>query len=327
MRPAIAAIFASFFLTDISASPIASNESSKPHVRQLVELPGVFIENIAVRPNGKLVLNTIAKGQIYSLDPSEANPEAHVVASIEGVNALTGITPVGKDVFAVAGSLLNVDEGQFHDGSMKIALVNFQKSGKSAGDTASVKVIIQGTDLGPVNGLTTLPRHQHIILGADSRRGIIVRIDTVKRTAENVFQDDLLTPVPDPSFTMGVNGIKIFKRHLYFTNTARRIFGRVKIDQFGNKAGDIEIIAQLPSGSTAAPDDFVMDKHGNAYAAFWPDSFVKITPDGELVTIVEGVLASPTSSAFSKDGRSLYVVTAGEGSETVSGGQVVEVRL
>ena len=326
MRPTLSAVFASV-ITGISASPITPNTSSQSRVRQLVELPGVFVENLAVRPNGNLILNTISQGQIYSLDPSQKNPEAHVVASIEGVNALTGITPVGKDVYAVAGSNLDTDTAQFHNGSMKIALVNFEKCGKSAGETASVKVMIEGTDIGPVNGLTTLPRHQHIVLGADSTRGKIVRIDTVKRTAEDIFQDDLLVPVPDPSFPLGVNGIKIFKNHLYFTNTARRIFGRVKIDQFGNKVGNVEIIAQLPAGSAAAPDDFTMDKHGNAYVAFWTNSLVKITPDGERVTILEGVLASPTSSAFSKDGRSVYVGTAGRGSETVSGGQVVEVRL
>ncbi|UPK97431.1 hypothetical protein LCI18_008366 [Fusarium solani-melongenae] len=326
MRPALSAVFAGL-LTGISASPITPDTSSQPRVRQLVELPGVFVENIAVRPNGNLILNTISQGQIYSLDPSQKSPEAHVVASIEGVNALTGITPVAKDVYAVAGSIFDTATAQVHNGSMKIALVNFEKRGKSAAETVSVKVIIEGTDIGPVNGLTTLPHHQHIVLGADSARGKIVRIDTVKRTAEDVFQDDLLAPVPDPSFPLGVNGIKIFKNHLYFTNTARRIFGRVKIDQFANKVGNIEIIAQLPAGSAAAPDDFVMDKHGNAYVAFWTNSLVKITPDGERVTILEGVLASPTSSAFSKDGRSVYVGTAGRGSETVSGGQVVEVRL
>ncbi|KAI8686672.1 hypothetical protein LRP88_13079 [Fusarium phalaenopsidis] len=322
MRLAISTIFA-VCLTGVSASPI----TPKPHVRQLVELPGVFVENLAVRPNGNLLLNTISQGQMYSLDPSQKNPKAHVVASIGGVNALTGITPVGKDVYAVAGSNLDADTAQFHNGSMKIALVSFEKCGKAAGDAASVEVIIKGTDIGPVNGLTTLPRHQHIVVGADSTRGKIVRIDTIKRTAEDVFQDDLLAPVPDPSFPLGVNGIKIFKNHLYFTNTARRIFGRVKIDQFGNKIGNLEIISQLPAGSAAAPDDFVMDKHGNAYVALWTNSLVKITPDGERITILEGVLASPTSSALSKDGRSVYVGTAGRGSETVSGGQVVEVRL
>ncbi|KAJ4308950.1 hypothetical protein N0V84_011785 [Fusarium piperis] len=321
MCPAILTIIASF-LAGTLASP-----TPKHHVRQLVELPGLFIENMAVRPNGNLILNTMGNGEIYSLDPSQNNPEAHVVAGIEGVNALTGITPVAKDVYAVAGGNLDFDKAQFHNGSMKIALVDFSTCGKSARDAASVEVVIQGADIGPVNGLTTLPYHQHIVLGADHIRGKIIRIDTIKRTAEDVFQDDLLAPVPDPLYPFGVNGIKIFKHHLYFTSTARRILGRIKIDQFGNKIGDAEIITQLPAGSAAAPDDFAMDKHGNAYVTFWPNLLVKVTPDGDRFTILEGVLASPTSSAFSKDGRSLYVGTAGRGLEGVTGGQVVEIRL
>ncbi|RSM08184.1 hypothetical protein CEP52_004840 [Fusarium oligoseptatum] len=73
MRPAISTIFASL-LTSVSASPVTRNTSSQPRVRQLAEIPGVFVENIAVRPNGNLILNTISQGQIYSLDPSQKEP-------------------------------------------------------------------------------------------------------------------------------------------------------------------------------------------------------------------------------------------------------------
>ncbi|KAM5354696.1 hypothetical protein ACJ41O_001343 [Fusarium nematophilum] len=291
--------------------------------RELVELPGVFIENIATRSNGNLLLNTFDDGQMYSLDPSRAPSEARVVAKLDGTNALTGIAETSRDVFAIAGGIFDAETSQFHNGSMKVALVDFRRSrdGKP-----SVRVILEGEEAGFINGMTTLPRHRHIVLGASYLTGEILRINTRSGTSEVAFQDEILAPIPGGN-SMGVNGIKIFGNHLYFTGTGRKAFGRVKIDEFGNKVGKVHIIARGPSSSIPGPDDFVMDKHGNAFVGFFPDMLIKITPRGKQAVLINGTLAGPTSAAFSKDGRNLYVATAGQGVEGVQGGQVIKVNL
>ncbi|KAJ4012281.1 hypothetical protein NW752_007954 [Fusarium irregulare] len=207
---------------------------------------------------------------------------------------------------------------------MSLSLVQF------VGNETSIRNVFEKSKYGPVNGITALPDHKHIILGADSVRGEILRIDTTTGHIDVAIKHDQLAPIPNGPFGMGVNGIKILGDYLYFTNSARQSFGRVKIDKLGNPIGKIKVIYQEQSekGPAYAPDDFVLDKYGNAYVAFWDGSLVKITTTGQRTVLVDdGVLAGATSVALSKDQKSLYVCTAGQGIDKVSGGQVVEVKL
>ncbi|KAM0558034.1 hypothetical protein ACHAPJ_005201 [Fusarium lateritium] len=308
----------SLLVSGVLASPVYS---APPKVHEIVEIPGVWFENVAVRPNGNLVLNTIGDGKVYSLNPSQSPPKPEAIAQIEGVKGLFGIAEVGQDVFAIAGS--DFDNG-FKNNTLNVSLLKFKDN------KPSVHTVLEKSKFGPVNGIVALPKHKSIILGADSVRGEILRIDTRSGNIKVAIKHDQLAPIAGGPFGLGVNGIKILGDYLYFTNSARQSFGRVKIDQLGNQIGKLEIISQETStgGSVWAPDDFTLDKHGNAYVAFWNGSLVKITPDGKKTKLVEdGVLAGATSVTFSKDGKSLYVVTSGTGLDTVTGGQVVEVKL
>ncbi|KAM0354383.1 hypothetical protein ACHAPU_001427 [Fusarium lateritium] len=287
-------------------------------VHEVAQVPGLWIENVALRSNGDLLLNTVGDGQLFSFNPAKPSSQPHSIAKIEGVNALFGIAEVGNDVFAIAGASAT-DKPQ--NGTMNLSLLNL-KGGKP-----HVRTVFKNSKFGPVNGITALPNHKHIILGADSVRGEVLRMDTSSGHVEVAIADGQLSPIEGGPFGMGVNGIKVFKNYLYFTNSARQTFGRVKIDKLGNKIGEIEIIYKLENDSTSAPDDFVMDKHGNAYVAFWNDRLVKITPEGKASVLSEGLLAGPTSVVLSQDGKRLYVATAGQGNDKVTGGQIVEVKL
>ncbi|KAH8721602.1 hypothetical protein BGZ61DRAFT_347053 [Ilyonectria robusta] len=324
MRLTLATLVAGLFSSVAFSSPTSHPGASKVKTRQLIQVPNVWIENFAVRSNGELLLNTFNDGRLYSFNPSKSPPTARELLKLEGVNALTGITEVGKDVFVIAGANIDQATVSFEEGSQKVALVDFRKSNYGS---PSVRVILEDQDTTFLNGLTTLPRHKHIILGAASKTGEVWRIDTRTGATKLAFKDELLGTVPSGPFPLGINGLKIFKNYLYFTNTARQSFGRVKIDEFGNKKGDVQVIAQAPAGSAISPDDFSLDKFGNAFVTFHPNLLFKITPDGKQTVLVNGTLAGPTSAAFSKDGRSLYVVTGGQGVEEITGGQVVKVSL
>ncbi|RBR06809.1 uncharacterized protein FIESC28_10925 [Fusarium coffeatum] len=317
MRYAIATTLPSLLLPGVLSSPVCSS----PKVHEIVEIPDVWIENTAIRSNGNLLLNTIGDGKLYSLNVSQSPPKPQVIARFENVNALFGIAEVGNDVFAITGG----DYGaKFQNDTMSLSLVQF------VGNKTSVRTVFEKSKYGPVNGVTALPDHKHIILGADSVRGEILRIDTTTGHIDVAIKHDQLGPIPNGPFGLGVNGIKILGDYLYFTNSARQSFGRIKIDKLGNPIGKIKVISQEQSekGPAYAPDDFVLDKYGNAYVAFWDGSLVKITTSGQRTVLVDdGLLAGATSVALSKDQKSLYVCTAGQGIDKVSGGQVVEVKL
>ncbi|RSL68986.1 hypothetical protein CEP54_002511 [Fusarium duplospermum] len=314
-------VFGLLNATALSSSP---SESANINTRQLIELPNVWIENVVLRSNGNLLLTTFGNGDIYSVDPSI--PEAHVVAKVKDIDALTGIAEIERDLFVVSGGIY--DGGTyFEDGSMKILLVDFRECGESHHGSPSVYPILEGKDAGVINGMTSLPDHQHIVVGAASWTGEIWRINTKTRTSEVILRDDLLGTTPSGPYPLGVNGLKISKGYLYFTNTGRQLFGRFKIDGYGNKVGDIEVVWRAPAGTKIAPDDFSLDQDGNAFVGCFPDLLVKINPDGEQTVLINGTLAGATSTAFSKDGRSLFVVTTGKGMEGVTGGQLVQVDL
>ncbi|KAM0474231.1 hypothetical protein ACHAP7_007918 [Fusarium lateritium] len=301
-----------------SAGAVFYSKTSLPQVREMVQLPNVWIENVALRSNGDLLLTPFTENKIYTLNTSQSPLKPHAVVEIDGVNALSGIAEVGHDVFAVTGGVF--EAGSYRDNTTNLSVVKF------SGKDVSVHTVFEKSKHGAINGIVALPHHRHIILAADSARGEVLRIDTTTGHIEVAIKDDQLAVIAGGPFPAGVNGIKIFKNHLYFTNSARQSFGRVKIDKMGNKIGEIQTIAKL-EGSQYAPDDFAVDKHGNAYVVFWQDRVIKITPQGKQTVIVDGLLAGPTSAVFSKDYKTLYVVTSGQNDAKVSGGQVVEIKL
>ncbi|VUC25179.1 unnamed protein product [Clonostachys rosea] len=300
-------------------------------VRQLYQFPeATFIENIAVRPNGHLLLNTFANASTYTLDPNAEDPTAELIAQVPGITGLTGIAEVAKDVFAVSGGISDVANYAFEAGTAQIAIVSFKKCEKDGKPT--VKTVAKGGNTTMLNGMTALPKHPHIVLHAGSKEGNIFRTNTATGTFDIAFQDEKLGVSANASVPLGINGLHVHGDYLYFTNSAQQFFGRVKITETGDRAGDIEEIAHVGTVSGgAAYDDFSLARDGTAYIGLHPHFLVKVTTDGEQTVLVDDsgdiVLAGPTSTALSKDEKTVYVVTGGTSEASGGKGQVVAVTL
>ncbi|VUC25116.1 unnamed protein product [Clonostachys rosea] len=324
-----AVLVAAALSSSASANPIRTTRSSDHQPRELLQLPGIWIENIAVRHNGDLLLTTIGKGDIYSLNPSRPNSKPQIVAEFDQISAAAGITEIHKDVFAITGAQYSLEVG-FTPGSIQMIRADFSKDrcGSHKNTTApAIDFILRGSDVGPLNGLVSLPSHPSYVLGADSTKGLVWRVDTTSGEAEVAIEDDLLTPGPVGPYDFGVNGLKIFGDYLYFTCTKRRALGRVKIDEFGHKVEPAELVAVFGDGnSTAATDDFVMDKKGNAFVTVRPNLLYKVSPDGEKTVVMNDTIVAPASVALSRNEKKLFVVTAGDEAASI-GGQVVELDI
>ncbi|KAG8421475.1 hypothetical protein J3458_003353 [Metarhizium acridum] len=289
-----------------------------------------FVENIAVRPNGHLLLDTFDNGRLYTLDPSAKEIVPQVIARIPGTTALTGIVDVAHDLYAVSAGILNFTDFSFEPGTSKIALVDVRDCHHAK--LASVNVTAQIPEAGILNGIAGLPKHRHIVLSADSKTGRVYRVNTLNGKVDIAFQDDRFTPGPHPKLVpLGINGIKVFEGYLYLTNSEQRFVARIKINDFGEKAGDLEIITTLPLNPPKTPDDFSIARDGTIYLGAHSDTLVKITPDGKWVSLVEGsnagvYLNGPTSTALSKDEKTVYVTTGG-GGQSGQGGQIFAVKL
>ncbi|KAI1073136.1 hypothetical protein LB507_009090 [Fusarium sp. FIESC RH6] len=292
----------------------ASHFYNKPQVTVKAQVPD-WIENVALRPNGDLLLSTIGAAKIYSLTPSS---KAEVVAQIHGINSLFGITQVDHDIFAAAGG--NFTDFVLYNNTMNLSILDFK-----AGETKPVvQTIFEKSEYGLINGMTSLPDAKHIVLAADSMRGKILRMNTKTGHIEVAIKDKELAPSAGAPFPTGVNGLKIFRGYLYFTNTAHQTLNRVKIDNLGNRNGNYQVICKFQAGFL--PDDFVLDSYGNAYVACWMDKVVKVTTTGKMTVLSEGLLAGPTALVLSHDEKNLYAVSAGLG-EKASGGLFITIRL
>jgi hypothetical protein len=119
---------------------------------------------------------------------------------------------------------------------------------------------------------------------------------------------------------IGVSGLKIYGRDLYFTNSGQGTLTPVEDDAKGNKAGEIEALARLPLedgvASLSNAFDFAMDDCGKAYITNCVYQCVKITRNRDPTTWVnkpesDTTLFGPTSAAISKDENTVYLKTGG----------------
>ncbi|VUC24862.1 unnamed protein product [Clonostachys rosea] len=297
----------------------AANALSQP--RLIYEFPhnNTFIENLAVRPNGELVLTTFHDGHIYTINPSAHKPVPKLAVKVPELTGVTGISQIAPDVYAVAAGIVNVVQFKWEAGTGRVFKLDLSKPYKAG--KAVLEPFVDMPEAGLLNGMTSLPSYPHIILTVDSKTGVLYRINMDTGAVEVAFWSELFTISENPIEPLGANGVHVFGDYLYFTNSARGIFGRVKVDALGNKVGDVEQVARV--SSTDAIDDFARGPDGSFYVTLHPNSLVNITPEGDMTVIVDGsskvTLKGPTSATFSNDKTKLYITTVG--------GQVIEVCL
>jgi hypothetical protein len=280
--------------------------------RQLWEFPGnIWIENLATRPNGHLLLNTFYLGSIDDFDPNSPSTPPRLIAQLPGASGLTGIAELEPDFFAVTGGQLNTSAFRFLPGSLNVYTIDFRdrdtcgnsdadKNSSSQYDEPVIRTLVNVADTSMLNGMLSLPEYPHIILSVDSVAGQIFRIDTHTAAINVVLQhpilglSDVAGRVPP-----GANGIKLHNGYMYFTNSAQRIFGRVRLNAKGDEFGTPEVMADISASepSTVTSDDFCFDLNDNAFIARHPNALAKIERDGTQTIVVGGgnstVLRSP----------------------------------
>jgi sugar lactone lactonase YvrE len=136
--------------------------------------------------------------------------------------------------------------------------------------------------------------------------------------------DEMKLPQP-PALQMGINGLKVHDGYLYWSNTGKQLFCRIKIDGEGKAAGTAEILER-----DIVIDDFCFDKHGNAWVTEHGLNVVGVVKaSGGVVTAAGRIdkltIAGGTACQFgrtSEDADILYYVTTGGLSAPVNGTEV-----
>ncbi|KAF2840700.1 hypothetical protein M501DRAFT_1001709 [Patellaria atrata CBS 101060] len=299
------------FLPRISGIALPYSRAGKPAISPIYEFPnGTWVENIAVRSNGNLLVSLISTPELWEIDPFGPD-RPKLLHEFPERHGLFGIIELSPDIFAVITGVFDLSDVSYTPGSSAVWKVVI-KHGKKV----SVEKITDVPEAGLLNGMTLVLKNPPTVLMSDSDLGSIWRLNTETKEYAQVLSDETMTWPPDVPSPIGINGVRKLNDYVYYVNFVKGLFCRVKVRKDGTAKGPYEVITD----ELSFPDDFALMQDGTAYIAGNPSNSVfRVTPGGEVTTIAGGanstLFASTTSAAFGrtrKDRGTLYAVT-GEG--------------
>ncbi len=248
---------------------------------------GTFVENLLVRSTGDLVVSLHSENR---LDLIGLDGTHQTLAELPGPP--TSLLESGDAIFAFGGS-----PGQPPGHLWRV------------GGDGTVEPRAEISDALFLNGSN--PFFPGSALAVDSLRGTIFQVSLEDGQATPWFSHELLTKITSFPLMPGGNGVRIFNRHVYLSNTDRAILVRVPIQPDGS-AGAIETIAEH-----LRADDFVFDQDGFAYlTTHIHNTLIRLAPDGERLAIAgpEQGMAGCTAVRFGRTPETagkLFVTTTG----------------
>ncbi|PHH90676.1 hypothetical protein CDD83_2970 [Cordyceps sp. RAO-2017] len=280
--------------------------------------PATWIENIAVRENGDLVLTQLypSAAVLMVSRPTSLNAK---VDSFElspyvrpYVDGLLGIAEISPNVFVVVGSKFS-SPGVQVNGTAETWAINF---GRMYRGSPLVKRIAKHPRMAFPNGLASLPHVKDAVLIADSALGLVWRLYVRSGKTEVAVKVPQMAVLPGSPLQIGVNGIKVIDGHLYWSNSYQGKLYRLQIDTYGNpRPGALPELMHNEPGRFI--DDFTHDERGLWGTTNSNNTAFYVASNGQSVTIAGAqdslAVARDTACAFGRtqrDKKYLYVVTA-----------------
>lgn len=222
---------------------------------------GTWLENLAIRRNGKILTTTLSSGEIFQVDNYGVEP-IRLVYSFGDSTGCTGITHLGRDVFYVIAGTFNISTLSAVGGSWSVFRVDVHHHHHHVKKPkpAKVSLVANFSDSILLNGITVLNKYKKWLLVSDSGAGVVYRLEADTGKVVKVLEDPLMKP--DNSSGIGVNGIKIKTNQLYFTNTNKNIFARIIIEADGSSKESATVVADIDT-----PDDFTFNAAHHADVA------------------------------------------------------------
>jgi hypothetical protein len=259
---------------------------------------GAWIEGMAVRSNGDILLNRLDVPELWSVDP--VTKMGTNLLNFTGAASLAGITEISPDVFAVVTGSFNTKSFAVKAGSWSVYKVDL------TGATPTQTLVKNVPESGFFVGLTTF--NNDTIFIADAGKGSLYKMTISTGDYSVVITDPSMKAPSGALIQEGIHGIKYFNGNVYFSSTFGNTFNKVAIDPVTVKAGAVTTIVSNLQG----PEGFAIGPDGTSYLAVMTSGQVlKITPDGKS-TLASSV-ASCTCVSFGrtdKDNSTLYVATS-----------------
>jgi hypothetical protein len=291
-------------------------------LKTVAQLPaGSFIENLAVRRDGSILVTEETKHQLWYLPPAGAGAAVHPIPLHTFGQRPMGIVEAQPNVFYV----LTTDLGRLHSSYLYRLDLRSWRPGMPVDVREVLRFPLQVLF---VDGSTVIA--PNVILASDAGSGSIWRIDLSANGTSATAREWL----KDPSMALernnhikgvpGVNGIRYdAKTHaVYYTSTGQKLFMKERVDPVTHNPVGAPI--QVAFGSMW--DDFAIDdRAGVAYLTTHRQNTIERVPldprTGQLLkTTVAGTpldarLVGPSSIAWAAGnhdyGSVAYVTTDG----------------
>ena len=292
---------------------------------------GTWLENLAVRSNGEILLQLLDKPELHSLDP-RTPASSKLIHTFAGYTSLLGIAEISHDVFVLVIGNLSINPVVVTPSSMGVWKVNFNRNKGKAAAVPEISKLADVPEAGLLNGVTAISSAEVLI--ADSALGLVWKINTHTGKYEVVIQLPEMQ-APAGGLGIGINGVRASKGYLYWTNSVLQSLYRVKITKSGSLVPGAQ--PELLGNVGAVLDDFTLDYRGAWVTAPFVNTVTLISNSGKITTVAGELgslnVAGGTSAAFGRgrdDKEILYVATGGAqgapvNGTVVEGGKVVKI--
>ena len=320
------------------AAPTSQNSlPGSALLHTVYEFPNeTWVENLAIRSNGNILVTLIQKPEVWELDPHAEPVTPRLLYGFPDAISVLGIVEVEHDVFVMAvGNWSDVTDSP-QAGSWSIWSLDLRKqklqsvAGWSKKKPCVAKKIGNISEAIFLNGLTILAGSSDLVLVADSIAGVVYRFNWRTGDYSVAIDDPALKPNGSTPIKLGVNGIHVNSfdpNGLYATNSLKTpTFFRIPINPHdGSQVGAAKTIVDIPPfplNEGGAADDFALQDDKFAWiTSDTSNTLYRASLNSGSVDVVagaadSGLLAGVTSCAFGvtepdKAHGRLYITTNG----------------
>lgn len=253
------------------------------------------LENIAVRPNGQLLVTKMNSPNLYAVDPVAKTVSTAVTVS--GAAGMSGIGEIAPDVFVVIGGSPQ---------GTAVHKIDF------TGGTPQATLIKKIPDAKNMNGLAVF--NNDTVLLADAGKGNVIKLTVSTGDSSVAISDPTMAPSGPIGF--GIDGMKYDSATgtVWYTNIFKNSFHKVSVDTAVKPTGAVSTLWTNLMG-----DDLCFGNNGRLYITTnsGANQVVEFDPAGSASTkpVVVAKLNAPTACAAGrgeKDKNVVYV-TNGQG--------------
>ena len=214
----------------------------EPTTNQISAVPSFYFpnakqaENIHPRLNGRILVTLDTAPELWQINPYQ-NQTGGLVHVFEDKTALFDIVELTPDVFYIIASNFT-GPPDYYGSPGTVSIFEVDLCGildpTVSPSTAKVSRVLDIPDAQLFDGLVVINQAKGLLMSGDAQEGTLYLIDIKKREASAVLSDIALIGTAQAAAAglahIGVNGLKFHNGELYFTNTAKGIYGRMSIN-------------------------------------------------------------------------------------------------